>query len=293
MRGRDLTDLLILAAVWGGSFLFMRIAVPEFGPAPLMALRVGLAALALLPAVLWRGSLSVMARHWKAILVVGTFNAALPFLLYGYAAQGLGAGFLSISNAGAPMWGAVIGWLWLGDRLPGQRVLGLVIGFAGIVVLAWDKFDFSDGGTGLPAIAALLAPLCYGISANCTKRYLKGVDPWSNAAGSMISASLLLIPLALWTWPSEPVSVHAWVATALLALLCTAMAYIIFFRLLASVGPTRAMSVTFLVPVFGVFWGAVLLDETITPNIVVGAPIILLGTALSLGLVKRIRPIGA
>jgi drug/metabolite transporter (DMT)-like permease len=289
MRRRDLIDLLILAAVWGGSFLFMRLAVPEFGPAPLMALRVGLAALALLPVVLWRSGLPIMGRHWKAILLVGTFNAALPFLLYGYAAQGLGAGFLSISNACAPMWGAVIGWLWLRDRLPGSRVLGLVIGFAGIVVLAWDKFDFSEGGTGPAVVATLLAPLCYGIAANCTKRYLVGVDALSNAAGSMISASLLLLPFAIWTWPSEPVSLQAWGATVLLALACTGVAYIIFFRLLASVGPTRAMSVTFLVPVFGVFWGAMLLDEPVTGNMLLGSPIILLGTALSLGLIERPR----
>ncbi|ANN79928.1 DMT family transporter [Bordetella flabilis] len=293
MRRRDLIDLLILAAVWGGSFLFMRIAVPEFGPAPLMALRVGLAALALLPVVLWRAGLPVLGRHWKAILLVGTFNAALPFLLYGYAAQGLGAGFLSISNACAPMWGAVIGWLWLRDRLPGSRVLGLAIGFAGIVVLAWDKFDFSEGGTGPAVVAALLAPLCYGISANCTKRYLVGVDALSNAAGSMISASVLLLPFAIWTWPSEPVSLQAWTATVLLALVCTGIAYIIFFRLLASVGPTRAMSVTFLVPVFGVFWGALLLDEAVTTNILLGSPIILLGTALSLGLIERPRAVRA
>jgi drug/metabolite transporter (DMT)-like permease len=287
MRSRDLIDLLVLAAVWGGSFLFMRIAVPELGPAPLMELRVGLAALALLAVVAWRGGMAVILRHWKAIFVVGAFNAALPFLMYGYAAQGLGAGFLSISNAVTPMWGAVIGWVWLRDRLPAMRVLGLVIGFAGIVVLVWDKFDFSDGGTGLPVLAALLAPLCYGIAANSTKRYLSGVDALSGATGSMISAALLLMPLAIWTWPAGPISMPAWAATTTLALLCTAMAYVMFFRLIASVGPTAAVSVTFLVPVFGVLWGTLLLDEEITGTILLGAAIILIGTSLSLGLVGR------
>jgi drug/metabolite transporter (DMT)-like permease len=294
MRTRDLTDLLVLAAVWGGSFLFMRIAVPELGPAPLMELRVGLAAIALLIAVLIRrGGLSVIARHWKPILLVGAFNAALPFLLYGYAAQGLGAGFLSISNAVTPMWGAVIGWVWLRDRLPALRIAGLLIGFAGIVVLVWDKFDFSDGGTGLPVVAALVAPLCYGVAANSTKRYLAGVDALSGATGSMIAASLLLMPFAIWMWPSGPVSVQAWTATALLALVCTAMAYVMFFRLIASVGPTAAVSVTFLVPVFGVLWGTLLLDEEITGTILVGAAIILVGTALSLGLIKRPNAVSA
>jgi drug/metabolite transporter (DMT)-like permease len=293
MRYRDLTDLLVLAAVWGGSFLFMRLAVPDLGPAPLMELRVGLAALALLPVLLWRGGLAVILRHWKPILLVGAFNAALPFLMYGYAAQGLGAGFLSVSNAVAPMWVAMIGWVWLRDRLPATRVLGLVIGFAGIVVLVWDKFDFSDGGTGLPVVAALLAPVCYGIAANSTKRYLAGVDALSCATGSMASAALLLMPFAIWTWPSGPVSMQAWAATVTLALLCTAMAYVMYFRLIASLGPTAAVSVTFLVPVFGVLWGTLLLDEEITGTILLGAAIILVGTALSLGLIKRRATVNA
>jgi drug/metabolite transporter (DMT)-like permease len=287
MRARDLTDLLVLAAVWGGSFLFMRIAVPQLGPAPLMELRVGLAALALVAVVSWRGGFRVIVRHWKPILLVGAFNAALPFLLYGYAAQSLGAGFLSVSNAVTPMWGAAIGWLWLGDRLPASRVAGLLIGFAGIVVLVWDKFDFSAGGTGLHVVAALAAPICYGIAANSTKRYLSGVDALSGATGSMISASLILMPLAIWTWPAGPVSVPAWSATLALALVCTATAYVMFFRLIASVGPTAAVSVTFLVPVFGVLWGTLLLDEEVTGTMLLGAAIILVGTALSLGLVKR------
>ncbi|ARP88282.1 DMT family transporter [Bordetella genomosp. 9] len=289
MRSRDLTDLLVLAAVWGGSFLFMRVAVPEFGPGPLMELRVGLAALALLAAVAWRGGFSIIARHWKAILLVGAFNAALPFLLYGYAAQRLGAGFLAISNAVTPMWGAVIGLVWMRDRLPALRVLGLAIGFAGIIVLVWDKFDFGDGGTGLPVLAALVAPICYGVAANATKRYLTGVDALSSATGSMIAAALLLLPLAAFTWPEAPVSVPAWASTVALALVCTAMAYVMFFRLIASVGPTAAVSVTFLVPVFGVLWGTLLLDEEITGSIVLGAAIILAGTALALGLVKKPR----
>ncbi len=108
---------------------------------------------------------------------------------------------LRLERRDASCGGAAIGWIWLRDRLPAMRVLGLVIGFAGIVVLVWDKFDFSDGGTGLAVVAALLAPLCYGIAANSTKRYLSGVDALSGATGSMVSASLLLMPFAIWTWP--------------------------------------------------------------------------------------------
>lgn len=287
MRQRNLLDLLLLAAVWGGSFLFMRVAVKEFGPIALIELRVGLAALFLLPAALWRGKLPLIARHWKALLVVGTLNAAVPFLLYAYAAQSLGAGFLSVANAVTPVWGAVVGWLWLKDKLPWMRSLGLLIGLVGIVVLVWDKLDFHAGGTGPAVLAAVSAPVFYGIAANWTKRFLSGVDALASATGSMIAASLVLLPLAISAWPEAPASATAWISTILLAVVCTGAAYIIFFRLIANVGPTAAVSVTFLVPIFGVVWGAWLLDESITPSIAVGAGIILVGTALALGLLKR------
>jgi len=286
MRRRDLLDLLLLAAVWGGSFLFMRIAVPEFGPGPLMELRVGLAALTLLPLAMMRGRLPLIARHWKAILVVGALNSAIPFLLYAYAAQSLGAGFMSVANAVTPVWGAVIGWLWLKDRLPWTRALGLAVAMSGIVVLVWDKLDFGAGGHGPAVLAAVSAPLFYGIAANWAKRFLGGVDALSNATGSMMAASLVLAPLAIGTWPAEPVSWQAWGATIALALVCTGTAYIMFFRLIASVGPTGAVSVTFLVPVFGVLWGVWFLDEVLTPQILAGAAVILVGTALALGLVR-------
>ncbi|OZI41818.1 DMT family transporter [Bordetella genomosp. 4] len=286
MRRRDLLDLLLLAAVWGGSFLFMRLAVPEFGPGPLMELRVGLAALTLLPLAALRGKLPLIAQRWKAILVVGALNSAIPFLLYAYAAQSLGAGFMSVANAVTPVWGAVIGWLWLKDRLAWSRAFGLAVAVLGIVVLVWDKLNFGAGGDGPAVLAAVSAPLFYGIAANWTKRFLSDVDALSSATGSMIGASLILAPLAIATWPAAPVSWQAWSATVALAILCTGFAYIMFFRLIASVGPTGAVSVTFLVPVFGVLWGVWFLDEMLTPRILIGAAIILIGTALSLGLMR-------
>lgn len=289
MPRRDLMDLLLLAAIWGGSFLFMRIAVPEFGPGPLMELRVGLAALMLLPVALLRGKLPIIARHWKAIFVVGALNSAIPFLLYAYAAQSLGAGFMSVSNAVTPVWGAIIGWLWLKDRLPLMRTIGLAIAFLGIFVLSWDKLDFSSGGDGPAVLALIAAPMFYGIAANWTKRFLSTIDPLSATTGSMISAALVLAPLAIATWPSQAVSWQAWSATIALAIACTGLAYLMLFRLIASVGPTGAVSVTFLVPLFGVLWGAWFLDETLTAQILAGATVILIGTALALGLIRR-RP---
>ncbi|MEN5158180.1 DMT family transporter [Achromobacter spanius] len=286
MRQRDLIDLLLLAAVWGGSFLFIRVAVPEFGPIALIELRVGLGAMSLLPIAFLRGKIPIIARHWRAILVVGTLNAAVPFLLYAYAAQSLGAGFLSVANAVTPVWGAVVGWLWLKDKLAMTRALGLAIGLLGIVALVWDKLDFGVGGTGLAVLASISAPIFYGLAANWTKRFLNGVDALANATGSMVAASLVLLPFALATWPTAPISATAWQATIALAVICTGAAYIVFFRLIANVGPTGAVSVTFLVPIFGVLWGSWFLDEAITPSILAGAGIILVGTALALGLVN-------
>lgn len=290
MRQRDLLDLMLLAAVWGGSFLFMRVAVPEFGPVALIELRVGLAALSLLPVALLRGKLPIIARHWRAILVVGTLNAALPFLLYAYAAQSLGAGFLSVANAVTPVWGAMVGWLWLKDRVSMTRGIGLGVGFLGIVVLVWNKLDFGAGGTGMAVLAAVTAPVFYGIAANWTKRFLSGVDALACATGSMLAASLVLLPFAWAAWPAGPVSAAAWQATIALAVLCTGAAYIAFFRLIANVGPTGAVSVTFLVPIFGVLWGSWFLDEPITRSIAIGAAIILAGTALALGLIRPRAP---
>lgn len=286
MRRQDLLALTFLAAVWRSSFLFMRIAVPEFGPLALIELRVGLAALLLLPLAISRGKLPIMLRYWKQILVVSALNATLPFVLYAYAAQSLGAGFLAVSNALAPVWVATVGWFWLKDRLPAMRIAGLMFSMIGIVVLVWNKLDFQSGGTGPAVLAAICAPIFYGVAANWTKRYLTGVDALSNAAGTMVGASLVLLPFAIWAWPDHEVSFEAWRATVLLSVLCTGVAYILFFKLIANVGPTAAVSVTFLVPVFGLLWGMWFLGEELTQRVLMGAGIILAGTALALGLVR-------
>jgi len=287
MRGRDLTDLLSLAAIWGASFLFIKMAIDAFAPFALIQMRVGLAAASLLPLVILTGKTSQLFTHWKVLLASGMLNATLPFLLYAYAAQSLGASFLSVINAVTPAWGAAVGWLWFRDRLPRLSVFGLFVGFCGIVVLVWDKLTLTPvdgaGSQMLGTLAALGAPVCYGIGVNHTKRYLNGVDPIVNATGSLTGATLVLLPFAIYTWPTGPISFQAWTATILLAVLCTGFAYIMFFRLLASVGPTRGATVTFLAPVFGVFWAVFLLEEPLTRNIVMGAAIVLTGSALVIG----------
>jgi drug/metabolite transporter (DMT)-like permease len=290
MKPSDAAELLSLAALWGASFLFMRLGAAEFGPVALSALRVGIATLALLPLLLWQGQGALLRTHWRAIAVVGVVNSALPFVLFSIAALAINAGLSSILNATAPLWGALIAWQWLGDRLTRGRVAGLAIGFAGVLWLAWDGASLKAGEHGVSAGVAigacLAATLCYGFGANYTKRKLSGVAPLAVATGSQLAASIALGLPALWLWPAQAPSTTAWASVLGLALLCTAMAYLLYFRLIAHVGPARAITVTFLIPVFGVVWGAVFLAESLTPAMLIGCAVILLGTALTTGALR-------
>lgn len=290
MKRRDMGDLLLLAALWGASFLFLRLGAAEFGPAPLAFVRCAGASLLLLPLLWMRGQGAALRQHWRILLLVGLINSALPFLLFALAALSLSAALLSIFNATTPIWGALIAWLWLGDPLQRSRVLGLVIGVAGVVGLAWGKADLRPGAHGVSpalAIAACVAgTLFYGLAANVTRRHLAGVPAMALAAGSQLSSALALaVPAALW-WPAVSPSAGAWASAAALALLCTGLAYVLFFRLIAHAGAANAISVTLLIPAFAMLWGWLLLAERPTPAMLAGCAVILLGTALSAGLLR-------
>jgi len=287
MKSTDLAELVALAALWGASFLFMRMGAGEFGPVALAAVRVIGATLLLVPLLRLRGQMGLLRAHWKPIFIVGILNSALPFLCYSYAALSISAGLSSIFNAATPLFGAVIAWLWLDDRLTPSRRLGLAIGFAGVLWLAWDKASFKPGGSGWAVVACLAATLLYGVSASFTKKRLNGVAPLAVAAGSQLSAALVLLPPAIAFWPQATPSATAWTAAALLALACTGVAYVLYFRLIAHIGPAKAISVTFLIPAFAVVWGAMFLGETLTIRMVIGCAMILVGTALAIGLLPR------
>lgn len=297
MRQRDLAELFALAAIWGGSFLFMRIGAPAFGALPLAGLRVIGATLVLLPLLAWRGETAALRTHWKPLLIVGITNSALPFACFAYAALTITAGLGAIFNAAAPLFGAAIAWLWLRDRLTPLRTLGLAIGFLGVFGLAYDRAALKDGAdpmrAALAVLACIVATLSYGFAVNFTKRCLTGVPTLALATGSQLAAALaLLVPTLLW-WPPEPPGARAWLSVALLALLCTGLAYLLYFRLIAHIGPANAITVTFLVPVFGVAWGVLFLGETLSARILIGCAVILAGTALATGFLPRPRqPIG-
>ncbi|ABM95099.1 DMT family transporter [Methylibium petroleiphilum] len=289
MKPADVLELCLLAALWGASFLFMRLGAGEFGPVALAGLRVLGATLFLLPLLAARRQLGVLRTHWRDIFLVGLANSALPFLAYSYAALAITAGLSSIFNATTPLWGALIAWLWLKDRLTPSRVLGLLIGFSGVLWLAWDKASFKPGAdgtsTGWAIVACLGATLLYGWSASFTKKRLTGVAPLAVATGSQVSAALVLTLPMLWFWPTQAPSATAWLAVGLLALACTGVAYVLFFRLIARIGPSNTIAVTFLIPAFAVLWGWIFLAEGITTAMVIGCAVILVGTALTTGLV--------
>lgn len=283
-------DFLLLAAIWGSSFLFMRIGTVEFGPLPTAAVRVAIAALFLLPLVWLRGLLPVLGKNWKRIFFIGLLNSGIPFACFSFALLSITTGLSAILNATVPMFGALVAWLWLKDKPTPSRLLGLLIGFAGVALLAWDKASFKPDAAGLApgwaVLACLLACICYGISASYTKRYLSGLPPLVTAAGSQIGATLGLALPALWLWPARMPGASAWLALLAVGVVCTGLAYILFFRLIENAGPQRALAVTFVVPVFAVLYGVLFLGEAITLWMAGCAVVIVCGTALSTGLLK-------
>jgi drug/metabolite transporter (DMT)-like permease len=286
----SIADFVVLAAIWGASFLFMRLAVVEFGFVATAAVRVAVASAFLLPLMLARGHGPVLRRHWKAIGLVGVLNSALPFLLFSFALLSITTGLSAILNATVPLFGALAAWVWLKDRPTASRIAGLAIGFLGVAMLAWDKASFQAGPAGVaPAwavLACLLATVCYGVAASATKRYLTGLPPLATATGSQLGAALALAAPALWLWPAQAPGARAWLALGVLGVLCTGIAYILYFRLIEQAGPARALAVTFAVPVFALVYGALFLGERVTPWMLVCGAVIVCGTALSTGLLR-------
>jgi len=290
MTSRDRIELLLLAVIWGASFLFMRVAAPEFGPIALVGIRVGVAALFLMVVLAWRSGLRGMLAESRPLTVLGAVSSALPFTLFAYATLYVTAGVAAVLNATAPLFGALVGYFWLRDKLAPARVLGLVVGFGGVIVLFWDGIPLKVGGATLAMIAGLVASLSYGVSVNYTKRRLSAVPPLVTATGSQVAATLLLLPLCAMYWPSVVPSLRSWLCVIGLGVVCTGIANIIFFRLISQVGPAKAITVTYLIPVSGMLWGLVFLHEPITVGMVIACAVILLGTALATGsLPLRVR----
>lgn len=287
MAPSDILQIIAMAAVWGGSFLFLRVATPDFGPVPLIAIRVAVSALFLLPVLLLRPAWRAEFRHNVGkLFVLGLINAAIPFPLFAYSTLFVTAGFASIINATAPLFAALVAGVWLRDRITIGGFLGLIVGFGGVVMLVGGLPDARPGAL-LAICGSLFAAFLYGVSASFVKRHLGGVNAWVTTIGSFGFAALILAPLAVLTWPAVTPSVTSWAAVLLLAVVCTAIPNIYYFRLVLRVGPGKAMSVAFLIPVFGILWGALVLGEKVTPAMLGGGAVVLLGTALVVGVIGK------
>ena len=283
-------EFILLAALWGASFLFMRLGTLEFGTLPTAGLRVAIASLALLPVMLSRGLWPQLRQHWKPVMICGLINSAIPFALFSFALLSISTGLSSILNATVPLFGALVAWLWLGDKPGTSRTVGLVVGFIGVALLASGKASFKPDASGAVTawgiLACLLATISYAVAASFTRRYLSGLNSLMVATGSQIGAALGLALPTLLMWPVQAPSLKAWGALLALGILCTAVAYVLFFRLIEQLGPARAITVTFTIPVFAVFYGVTLLGETVTTWMLFCGVIVLCGTALATGLVK-------
>lgn len=282
MKSVDLFRLLTLAAIWGASFLFMRIVAPVLGALWTAEIRVGLAGIAMVLFMRLRAQPMQFGQHWKHYLVLGTMNSALPFALYAYAALTIPAGYAAILNATSPLWGALAGALMLGERLTARKLAGLVAGVAGVALLVRLGPAQLTAPVLTAALACALAALCYALAGIYTKRKSSSVAAPQMATGSQLGAALVLLPfLPLAPMRADP-NAGIWLIAALLALLCSAVAYFIYFRLIADIGPTRALTVTFLIPLFALVWGALFLDESITAGMLAGCALVIAATWLVL-----------
>lgn len=287
MITKPLIELPLLAAIWGASFIFMKIGGPDFGPFLFMAMRTLVASLFLLPLVYLKKQQSALIGYSQKIFIVGLLNTAIPFVLFGWATLSLSAGNTAVLNGTTPMFGAIIAYFWLKDKLSLSAIIGICIGFLGVYFLMFDKITTNTGNVILPTLAVMLAAFCYGLSANYTKKYLQGISPLALAAGSQISATIVLLPISMFFLPSALPSNSSIMAVIALGIMCTGIAYIMFFRLIAAIGPAKTISVTYLIPIFGIIWGVIFLDESVTFWTFVGGGLIFTGVALTTGVLNK------
>ncbi|WP_333954668.1 DMT family transporter [Psychrobacter sp. S4(2024)] len=290
MSNRDLIIFITLSFMWSLSFIFYRIGVPEFGSLAFASLRVVLAGLTMLVFVILKKKNRVGIReNWKVLTLVGLFSAAVPFILFAFSARSVNAGVLAVLNASVPMISGFIASVFFKDRLSKKQILGLVIGVIGVMILMSENlFGGQGAGSGsglLPMGYALLACVGYALGANITRNYLENVSPVAITAGSLIIASVIMLPVAVYEFPyGKSISLTAWISVICIGVFSTAIALIFMNQLIKSIGPVRATSITLVIPIFAIILGYLLLGEALDTPAIIGSMVILFGTYLSLNL---------
>jgi drug/metabolite transporter (DMT)-like permease len=282
MTPRDTLLLVGLAAIWGASFIFLRIAVPSFGALALAETRVLLAGIALLVYALALGCDLPRLADWRAHLTIGAFNSGIPFALFAFAALHIGASYMAVLNATSPLFGALFGAALGRERIGPGKIVGMLLGIGGVALLVGLGPIAVTAWTLAAAAASLAASACYGFAGHYAKAHGAAMTPLALALGSQLGAATLLAPPTLLALPDSLPTPGAMASAVALAIVCTATAYLAYFRLIVRIGPVRALSVTFLIPVFGLLWGAVLLGEPVTATMIAGCATVLIATRLVL-----------
>lgn len=279
--------LLLLSAIWGGSFLFIRIAAPYLSP-PVLACSRFLCATAFLAVVvvLWKRPV-MFRKNWRMYAIQGALGATIPFLLIGYAAQTLPASIMAVLNATAPIWAAVMGVVLGQHRLTFTNTLGLLFGTGGVAILVGYDPSMLAPGAAMAVLAAGLAPLCYSLNAIYMSR-VQMLDPITASFGYMLMSSLYTLPMTPFALPEALPPAGVIASVVVLGVVCSGISYLIYLKLMADAGTTSALTVTFLIPVFGILWGALFLGEHVGWNTLIGSVIVITGTALVTGFRPRL-----
>jgi drug/metabolite transporter (DMT)-like permease len=288
LKAQDFAKLLILGAIWGASFMLIKWSAPEIGIFALVEIRALGATLLLIPFVFIKRQQRDLFQYWPQLLIVGLLNTAIPFCLFNYSLLHIEAGLAAILNGTVPMFGVVVAYFYVKETIGWWGLVGVLLGFAGVVLISYEQTTGAEAGL-VPVLAILLATLCYGIVASYLKIKLSHVKPFAIAGGSQFFASLVLLPLALLNLPEAMPSSRAISSALVLAFVCTGLAYVLYFDLIAKIGASRAITVGYLVPLFGVLWGYIILNESLSTTELAGGGLVLLGVMLATNILARFK----
>ena len=288
MKIQDFLELLLLGAIWGASFMLIKWSAPELGIFALVEVRAIGATLMLIPFVYLKRQQADLFTYWPHLLLVGLLNTAVPFCLFNYSLLHIEAGLAAILNGTAPMFGMLVAFLYLKEKISWLGLVGVLLGFAGVVLISYAQAINANASV-VPVLAILLATLCYGVTACYLKKYLSHAKPFAIAGGSQFFAAIVLLPFALMNLPQSIPSPTAIASALVLAFACTGLAYVLYFDLIAKIGVSRALTVGYLVPLFGVIWGYVVLNETLTIRELAGGALIILGVMLATNVFAHLK----